>query len=204
MPGCKRNPPAPPSGLVNHERGPAMERVKHDIPRELKDVSIDELARTRVLRFGDLEPDWDAFADSQVEGRRRGQFRMIGGGGSGKDDPNALPAGGFTLSMMILPPGQGSSAHTHEIEEAFFVLKGELTVFFEEPNGRRAANTIGPYEVASCPAGVPHGFQNDGDEDVLMQIMIGSGKPGPVGFIDDDIYAEEIDRLTARGKAPVG
>lgn len=174
-----------------------MERVKHEIPSELKNVSIDELARTRVVRFDELEPDWDAFADSQVEGRRRGQIRMIGGGGSGKDDPNALPAGGFTLSMMILPPGQGSSSHTHEVEEAFFVLKGRLTIFFEDETGRRAANELGPYEVASCPAGVPHGFHNDGDQDVLMQIMVGAGKPGPIGFIDEDIYATEVERRAA-------
>ena len=109
-----------------------MDRIQHDIPVDLKDVSIEELADRRIVRYGDLEPDWDAFADSQLEGRRRGQFRLIGAGGSGKPDPNALPAGGFTLSIMILPPGQGGSAHTHEVEEAFFVLEGELTVFFQD------------------------------------------------------------------------
>lgn len=175
-----------------------MERVKHDIPSELKDVSIDDLAKTRVVRFDDLEPDWDAFADSQVEGRRRAQFRLIGAGGSGKHDPNALPAGGFTLSILQVPPGQGGSAHTHEVEEAFFILKGRLTVFFQDEQGRQAANVLGPYEVVSCPAGVPHGFQNDGDEDVMMQIMIGTGKPGPIGFIDEDIYTEEVQRLASR------
>ena len=179
-----------------------MERVKHEVPHALRNVPVEELARTRVARFADIEPDWDAFADSRVEGRRRAQFRMIGGGGSGKDDPDALPAGGFTLSVMILPPGQGGSAHTHEVEEAFFVLKGRLTVFFQDEDGRRAATTLGPYDAVSCPAGVPHGFQNDGDEDVLMQTMIGAGRPGPVGFIDEDIYAEEIERRAARVPEP--
>ena len=71
-----------------------MDRVQHIIPHELKDVSIEELANRRVVRYGELEPDWDAFADSQIEGRRRGQFRLIGAGGSGKPDPNALPGPG--------------------------------------------------------------------------------------------------------------
>ena len=58
-------------------------------------MSIDQLAERQVVRYGELEPDWDAFADSQVEGRRRAQYRLIGVGGSGKPDPHALPAGGF-------------------------------------------------------------------------------------------------------------
>ena len=175
-----------------------MDRVQHIIPPELKDVSIEELANRRVVRYSELEPDWDAFADSQIEGRRRGQFRLIGAGGSGKPDPNALPAGGFTLSIMILPPGQGGSAHTHEVEEAFFVLEGELTVFFQDEDGKQAATTLSKYDAVSCPAGIPHGFMNEGSENVLMQTMIGAGKPGPIGFIDDEIYTEELDRLASR------
>jgi mannose-6-phosphate isomerase-like protein (cupin superfamily) len=175
-----------------------MDRVQHIIPPELKDVSIEELANRRVVRYSELEPDWDAFADSQIEGRRRGQFRLIGAGGSGKPDPNALPAGGFTLSIMILPPGQGGSAHTHEVEEAFFVLEGELTVFFQDEDGKQAATTLRKYDAVSCPAGIPHGFMNEGSENVLMQTMIGAGKPGPIGFIDEEIYTEEVDRLASR------
>jgi hypothetical protein len=86
------------------------------------------------------------FADSQIEGRRRAQHRMIGAGGSGKNDSNAIPAGNFTLSIMRVPPGQGGSAHTHEVEEAFFVLDGVLTVFFED------ASTPRSRRFSSCPA----------------------------------------------------
>ena len=39
---------------------------------------------------------------------------------------------------------------------------------------------------------------NEGSENVLMQTMIGTGKPGPIGFIDDEIYTEEVDRLASR------
>jgi hypothetical protein len=39
---------------------------------------------------------------------------------------------------------------------------------------------------------------NEGSENVLMQTMIGAGKPGPIGFIDDEIYTEEVDRLASR------
>ncbi len=51
-----------------------MERVQHNIPPELRKVSAEELAQRRVVHFDKLEPDWDAFADAQVEGHCRGHF----------------------------------------------------------------------------------------------------------------------------------
>ena len=36
-----------------------MDRIQHTISPELKDVSIEELADRRVVRYGELEPDWE-------------------------------------------------------------------------------------------------------------------------------------------------
>jgi len=178
-----------------------VKSIKHPVPDELKNVPLQELVKTRVARFAEIAPDWDAFADSQIEGRKRAQHRFIGAGGSGKHDPKAIPAGGFTLSIMRVPPGQGGSAHTHEVEEAFFVLEGVLTVFFEDAQGKRVSTKLNKWEVVSCPAGILHGFENEGTVDVFMQTFIGSGKPGPVGYADDKIYAEETQRLASRKSA---
>lgn len=175
-----------------------MQSTRHDIPEDLRDVPVEELARNRVARFTELEPDWNAFADAQQEGRRRAQYRLIGAGGSGKEDPNAIPAVGFTMSIMRVPPGQGGSAHSHEIEEAFFVLEGVLTVFFDDVDGHRASTKLKKWEVVSCPAGIMHGFVNEGIEDVYMQTVIGTGRPGPVGYADDEIYQEEVRLLAKR------
>ena len=178
-----------------------MQSIKHAIDPACADVALQDLIKTRVARFSQIPADWDAFADSQIEGRRRGQHRFIGAGGSGKQDPRAIPAGGFTLSIIQVPPGQGGSAHTHEIEEAFFVLEGVLMVFFEDAQGNRVSTRLQRWEAISCPAGVLHGFENEGDVDVYMQTFIGSGKPGPVGYADDAIYTEEQARLASRQAA---
>src|SRR5690349_24760333 len=100
-------------------------------------AALDELLKTRVARFVDRQPDWDAFADARVEGYRRAQHRYIGTGASGKTDTRAIPAEQFTLSVMFVPPGQGNAAHTHEVEEVFFILDGKVKVFFEDGAGRR-------------------------------------------------------------------
>src|SRR5437016_3629661 len=102
------------------------------------DMRADEMLGKHVARFVDRVPDWDAFADARIDGYRRAQHRFIGPGGSGKvGEPGVIPPGNFTLSIMYVEPGQGNAAHTHEVEEVFFVLQGYLTVFFEDESGKR-------------------------------------------------------------------
>jgi mannose-6-phosphate isomerase-like protein (cupin superfamily) len=176
-----------------------MRALRHQRAPELADMSLEAMMERYTKAFKDVLPDWKAFADSQIEGKRRAQHRLIGGGGSGKhDDPDVIPAGAFTLSVMFLPPGQGGSAHTHEVEEVFFVLTGVLTVFIEDEAGRRISKRIGPWECVCCPAGVPHGFLNEGVEGAYFQTLIGSGRPGAVGFTDSVIYRAEEEKLAAQ------
>ena len=118
--------------------------IRHERPAELVGVSLEDILARYTKSFADITPDWDAFADSRIEGRRRAQHRFIGAGGSGKhNDPNFIPAKGFTLSVMFLPPGQGGSAHTHEVEEVFFVLQGLVTFFLEDDAGRCVSKRLG-------------------------------------------------------------
>ena len=150
--------------------------------------TLDELLTQQVARFTDRKGDWDAFADARVEGYRRAQHRFIGTGASGKVDSNVIPAEHFTLSVMFIPPGQGNAAHTHEVEEVFFVLRGHLTVFVEDENGRRLSKTLGPWECIACPPGVIHGYQNESLEPVYFQVMLGRARPDTMGYADDALY----------------
>src|ERR1043165_1033460 len=67
--------------------------------------------------------------------------------------------------------GEGNALHTHEVEELFFILRGTVSVFFEDEAGRRAEATLGPWDCVSCPAGVMHGYQNVGLEPAYLQVM---------------------------------
>ncbi len=172
-----------------------MTAVKHQRAPEIRNLSNEEIFSRCVRRFNQTEGDWNAFADAQIEGHRRAQHRFIGGGGSGKhDDPDVVQAGHFTLSVMLMPPGQGASEHTHEVEEVLFVLQGELTVTIQDEQGRTSARALSRWDCISCPAGVPHGFWNRGTGDVYVQVMIGKARPGPVGYTDERIYADEVER----------
>src|SRR5213596_4236578 len=162
------------------------------------DASMDELLKRRVARFVDRRADWDAFADARVEGFRRAQHRVIGAGASGKKDPAAIPADHFTLSIMFIPPGQGNAAHTHEVEEVFFVLRGKMLVFFEDGQGGRVETVLGPWDCVSAPANVIHGFENVGLEPAYLQVMLGRARPDLMTYADPALQAGRDAHLAER------
>ena len=160
-------------------------------------MTIEDLLSQRVARFIDRVPDWDAFADARIEGYRRAQHRFIGTGASGKQDARVIPAEHFTLSVMLVPPGQGNAAHTHEVEEVFFILDGKVRVFFEDGEGRRAETVLGRWDCVSCPAGVIHGCENVGLEPAHLQVMLGKARPDLMGYADPDLQKQRDVHLKA-------
>lgn len=169
-------------------------RARHPRHPAVANMSLEEVSRRYLARFADRRPDWNAFADAKIPGYRRAQHRFIGNT-SGKQDTNIIPVGAFTLTVMYVQPGEGNAPHTHEVEEVFFVLQGRMTVFLEEEDGRRLELNLGPWDCISCPAGVIHGYHNNGVEPVFMQVMVGKPNPEFMGFADAKLFAER-DRHT--------
>jgi mannose-6-phosphate isomerase-like protein (cupin superfamily) len=161
----------------------------------MADSALRELFNRQVARFVDRQADWDAFADARVEGYRRAQHRFIGSGASGKKDASVIPAQHFTLSIMFVPPGQGNAAHTHEVEEVFFILRGKVRVFFEDGAGRRVETVLGEWDCVSCPANVIHGYENAGLEPAYLQVMLGKGKPELMSYTDAGLQARRDQHL---------
>jgi oxalate decarboxylase/phosphoglucose isomerase-like protein (cupin superfamily) len=177
-----------------------MSVARHSRPKELEDKTLDELMKTYVGRFSEKKPDWEAFEDAKTEGYKRAQHRLIGAGGSGKhNDPTIIPAGNFTLSIMYVEPGQGNAAHTHEVEEVFFVLDGYLDVFIEDDSGARLTRRLGKWECISCPPGVIHGYVNDSLAPVYFQVMLGRAKPEAMGYADEELYNRREEHLRTAG-----
>ncbi|WP_029015035.1 cupin domain-containing protein [Niveispirillum irakense] len=163
--------------------------ARHPRPPELQDATLEQIMDRYVARFGDRVPDWNAFSDANIEGYRRAQHRFIGAGASGKhDDAGIVPAGNFTLSIMLVPPGQGNAPHTHEVEEVFFILQGRCVVFIEDEDGNRLSKELGPWEMISCPAGVIHGYVNETEEPCHLQVVLGRGRPDVAGFADQSLF----------------
>jgi mannose-6-phosphate isomerase-like protein (cupin superfamily) len=173
--------------------------ARHPRPPELAGVPLEAIAEKYVARFRDRKADWAAFEDAKIEGYKRAQHRFIGAGGSGKHgDASVIPPRGFTLSIMYVEPGQGNAAHTHEVEEVFFVLKGHLTAFIEDESGRRIDIRLGPWECIACPPGVIHGYVNESLEPVYFQVMLGKPRPDTMGYADEELYRRRDAHLNVK------
>ena len=134
----------------------------------------------RVARKSTRRYDWDALkfqADFDPK-YRRAQMRYVGTGGTGvAKDSNTVPSGHFTFSTMVIPAGNIGPSHIHyDVEEIFFVIRGEMKVICEK-DGQRWEAVLGERDLISVPPGVYREEQNIGDEDALMCVMLGSPKP---------------------------
>ena len=147
------------------------------------DNDLDMQMDARIGRHADKVPDWDAFPASRgFPELDRAQIRYIGAGGSPKiDDPGTLRPEHFTLSMVMQPVGKYGASHAHEVEEAFLVLEGVLTVGWEW-DGEVIVARAGPRDMVLHATGRPHGFKNEGFGPVLLSIMVGKGKPMPPNY----------------------
>jgi mannose-6-phosphate isomerase-like protein (cupin superfamily) len=131
-----------------------------------------------VGRYLEKAWDWDAFpANSGYAELERAQMRYVGAGGSPKTgDRTTLPPGAFTCSLIFQEPGRKASVHHHQIEELFFVHRGQLTMSWQFGD-ETVDFVVGPGDAVLNPPTRPHGFRNDGDEACLMQIMVATAAP---------------------------
>ncbi|MER5440426.1 cupin domain-containing protein [Streptomyces sp. NPDC002790] len=138
----------------------------------------DSLIASKESRVADF--DTLSFQEKAGKQYRRGQIRYVGSGATGnhEGDSRILPSGGFTFSNMLLPPGAEGPAHTHhDVEEAFFVLEGEVRVGVHRGPDEVEYRTLGYRDMIVVPAGVTRSLKNEGDTDALFCVVIGTQKP---------------------------
>ena len=175
-----------------------MSVARHPRPKELEGVPVEEIMKKYVGRFREKNGDWAAFEDAKIEGFKRAQHRFIGAGGSGKhDDPTVIPAQQLHAVDHVCAgrPGQrrahprGRGVLLRAAGPSRRVRRGR-----DRQARHHAARPVGQHR---CPAGVIHGYQNDGLEPVYMQVMLGRGKPEPMGYADDELYKRRDAHLKA-------
>jgi quercetin dioxygenase-like cupin family protein len=123
-----------------------------------------EMAR-HVVRFSQQKPRWNDVGFATVP--------YIGEGGA--------PAGTFSKQLAFVPKGVGVQPYEREVEEAYLVLEGCVTVGWERA-GEKCERRLGPRDLILSPPGQKHWFVNDGFQDAQMMMVVGSPKPDPVAF----------------------
>ena len=80
----------------------------------------------------------------------------------------------FILGLSTLEAGGEVNNHVHDYShEAFYVVKGQGTIFFENYE----AINFGPGDAIHVPMGIPHKIKNTGSED--MQVVFTASPLAP-------------------------
>ncbi|MGE4337604.1 MAG: cupin domain-containing protein [Pigmentiphaga sp.] len=87
--------------------------------------------------------------------------------------PGGLEGSRFREDLIMAPRGVGVQPYAREVEDAYFVLEGVLTVGWEV-DGKFVETRIGPKDVVLNPAGRVHYFRNEGFEDVQFMLAAGN------------------------------
>jgi len=163
------------------EHKPIYPEIKPENVALPKGATLASWLNSRIARYDTRSLDWDAlkFQADYDPKYRRAQMRYVGTGGTGvANDENSVPAEHFTFSTMVLPAGCEGPLHLHtDAEEVFFVLRGNKLRFIIEHQGERFETVLKERDLFSVPPGVYRGLVNEGIEEALMLVVIGSTKP---------------------------
>lgn len=113
------------------------------------------------------------------------------------EQPTIWEKAGFTRKIYV---GEGGLSHdtcrkemwgvpsrvalkpfTRDVEDAFFVLEGALTVGWEE-NGKSVEVELGPRDLVKTPAGRPHWIRNDSAGPATVWHVIGTAEKDGVVY----------------------
>ncbi len=123
-----------------------------------------EMAR-HIVRYSQKKPVWSPAGFARTT--------YIGEGGA--------PAGTYRKDLIEVPPGVRVRAYERDVEDAYFVLEGCLTVGWEE-NGEQVERRLGPRDLILNPPGRRHYFRNDDHHPTQFMMVVGTPEPETVDF----------------------
>jgi len=85
----------------------------------------------------------------------------------------------FAMRRFVMKPGGGIPNHTNTVEHEQYMLRGHARIGI---GGQEYEVKAG--DVVFIPEGVPHWYQNDGEEDFEFLCMI-PNKPDEIRIVDE-------------------
>jgi mannose-6-phosphate isomerase-like protein (cupin superfamily) len=95
--------------------------------------------------------------------------------------PGGIASDTCRKEMLGIPAGVGIKPYTRDVEDAFLVLEGSLTVGWEEA-GLTVEAELGPRDLLLSPARRPHWFRNNSAGPCTVWTVIGTEQPETVTF----------------------
>jgi quercetin dioxygenase-like cupin family protein len=138
----------------------------------------------RIARFNELTPSTLPFVEGRIEGHKERKNYSIVGPGVAEDSQQSVKISephGYNLGAVTANPKNGSGLHSHTTAEVFLIYSGSWRFYW----GADGANEIilGKGDIISMPTNMFRGFENAGDEEGLIFVVLGNDDPGIITWV---------------------
>ena len=140
----------------------------------------------RIARFNELTPSTLPFVEGRIEGHKERKNYSIVGPGVAEDSQQSVKISkphGYNLGAVSANPKNGSGLHSHTTAEVFLIYSGSWRFYW----GADGTNEIilGKGDIISMPTNMFRGFENAGDEEGLIFVVLGNDDPGIITWVPD-------------------
>ena len=133
----------------------------------------------RLAKFNDLIPSSLPFVEGRLEGHRERKNYTIIGRGVAEDSKQSVKIQslhGYNLGAVSAMPKNGSGLHSHTTAEVFIIYSGKWR-FYWGVDGKNET-VLNKGDIISMPTNMFRAFENYGDEESLMFVVLGGDDPG--------------------------
>ena len=138
----------------------------------------------RIAKFNELTPSNLPFVEGRLEGHKERKNYSIVGPGVAEDSEQSVKiskAHGYNLGAVSANPKNGSGLHSHTTAEVFLIYSGKWK-FYWGVDGKNEI-ILGKGDIISMPTNMFRGFENAGDEEGLIFVVLGNDDPGIITWI---------------------
>ena len=138
----------------------------------------------RIARFNELVPSTLPFVEGRIEGHKERKNYSIVGPGVAEDSQQSVKISkphGYNLGAVSANPKNGSGLHSHTTAEVFLIYSGNWR-FYWGADGRNEI-ILSKGDIISMPTNMFRGFENAGDEEGLIFVVLGNDDPGIITWV---------------------
>ena len=140
----------------------------------------------RLAKFNDLIPSSLPFVEGRLEGHRERKNYTIIGRGVAEDSKQSVKIQslhGYNLGAVSAMPKNGSGLHSHTTAEVFIIYSGKWR-FYWGADGKNET-VLNKGDIISMPTNMFRAFENYGDEESLMFVVLGGDDPGIITWVPE-------------------
>ena len=138
----------------------------------------------RLAKFNDLVPSTLPFVEGKLDGHIERKNYSIVGPGVAEDSSQfvkiAMPHS-FNLGAVSAMPKNGSGLHSHTTAEVFIIYSGKWKFYWGAEGKDETILSTG--DIISMPTNMFRAFENAGDEEGLIFVVLGGDDPGIITWV---------------------